>query len=164
MLLSKLNLGIAGVVLCAAPVLAQQDKLATHNSADEAKRAARLFQEMKADAQQIDTHAMQLEKLARDSSTSWAQFDQEWNEIKPAQEMLNAHMWSLDEMRASLTPAQRTALDQTKQAATVIASRTRELIKMIDQPGAQLVSPRVRSYAQSLAKNAATVANAARGV
>lgn len=158
---SKFSYAIVGVALCAGPVLAQQAQRGIHNAADEAKRATRLFQEMKMDAQQIDAHAMQMEKLAQNPNTSWAQFDQEWNEIKPAQELLNAHMWSLDEMRASLSPAQRTALDQTKQAATMIAARTKELIKTIDQPGAKLVSPTVRSYAQSLAKNAASVAHAA---
>jgi hypothetical protein len=164
MMFSKFSYAIVGVALCAAPVLAQQAQTGIHNAADEAKRAARLFQEMKLDAQRIDMHAMQMEKLAQDPNTSWAQFDQEWNEIKPAQEMLNARLWSLDEMRASLSPAQRTAVDQTKQAAGVIAARTKQLNKLIDQPGAQLASPRVRSYAQSLAKNATTVAHAATGV
>jgi len=160
MYLSKFNFLIAGAALCALPLLAAGTQPVIHTAAEQAKRADRLLREMKAEAQTINSHAAELEKLAKDPNTQWAQFDQEWNEIKPAQEMLESHMWALDSMRASLTDAQRTALDQTKQAAPMIAARTRELIRLIDKPGANLRSPQFRSYAQSLAQNAATVAHA----
>jgi regulator of sigma D len=160
MRISKLNCAIMGALLCAAPVLAQAQQASIHTSADEAKKAARLFRDMKADAQQIDFHSLRLEMFAKDPNTNWAQFDQEWNGIKPAQEMLEEHLRELDGMRASLTEAQRKAVDQTKQAAPAISARTRELINLIDKPNADLRSPSFRSYAQSLAKNAETVLHA----
>jgi hypothetical protein len=161
---SSLEMAVwAGVLLCAAPLAAQIQQPETqapviYTAEQEAEKANTLFDEMNADAQQIDSHAMELAQLAEDPDTPWVRFDQEWTDIMPAQEMLETHMWGLDEMRASLSDAQRRALDQTKRAATAISARTHGLHKLIGRPGAYLNLPRLRSDAQSLAEDAETVA------
>ena len=154
-----------GVLLSIAPLLAQTQPsqgqpLVIYTTAQETQKADRLFREMNADAQQIDSHATQLEQLARNPTTQWAEFVQEWTDIAPAQVMLESHMWGLDEMRASLSDVQRTALDQTKRAAAAISARTHRLRKLIGGHGSHLNFARLRSNAEALAENAETVTHA----
>jgi len=161
---SEAAMGV-GVLLCIAPLLAQTQPsqgqgLVIYTAAQEADKADTLFREMNADAQQIDSHATQLAQLAKNPNTQWAEFAQEWTDIQPAQVMLEAHMWGLDEMRASLSDAQRTALDQTKRAATAISARTHGLLRLIRQRGSRLNFARVGSDAEALAENAETVTQA----
>ncbi len=154
MTISKLNFVWAGVVLAAVPLLAAAPQSQT-------SAADKLLLQMKADAQTIETHATQLEKLAKDPNAQWAQFDQQWNEIKPAQEALQMKIKRLESMRSSLSDQQRKALDESKQAAEMVSARTRELYRMIEQPGNDLTSARFRVDAQSLLKNADTLARTA---
>ena len=72
--------------------------------------------------------------------------------------MIERKLDRLESMRASLSPSQQKELDQNKQAVEQISARTRELYKLIDQPGADLKSARFRSSAQSLANNAGSLA------
>jgi hypothetical protein len=149
----------AAALLCATQVLATQSQPAGATaSKGDAKSADRLLTEMKVDAQRIQSHAMELEKLSKDPNAKWAQFDQQWNEIKPAQEALQTRVWRLESMRALLSDSQRKALDDSKQAAQEISARTSELLKLMDQPNPDLKSAKFRSYAQALAKDAETVA------
>lgn len=60
-------------------------------------------------------------------------------------------------MRNSLPDQQQKALDQSKQAVAQISARTRQLLKMMDQPGVNLTSAAFRSDAQSLNKSAETL-------
>lgn len=161
---SEAAMGVA-VLLCVAPLLAQTppsqiQRPVIFTAAQEAEKAGQLFREMNADAQQIDSHATQLVELAKNPDTQWAQFAQEWTGIAPAQVMLEAQMWGLDEMRASLSDAQRTALDQTKRTATAILAHTHELLKLIGRRGSHLNFARLGSNAEALAENAETVAHA----
>ena len=150
MRLSKWNLAMASAAFAAVPLMAAQP----------AATADRLLHEMKSDAQVIQTHATALEGLSKDPATKWLQFDQQWNEIKPAQEALVRKLERLESMTASLSDQQRKSLEQSKQAAQQISARTRQLYLLIDQPGANLKSAGFRADAQSLAKNAAAVAQA----
>lgn len=154
-----------GVLLCIAPLLAQArqsevQRPVIYTTAQAAEKADRLFREMNADAQQIDSHASRLARLAKNPNTRWEQFDREWTDIAPAQVMLESHMWGLDEMRASLSDAQRTALDQTKRAAIAILARTRGLRKLIGKHGSRLNFARLGSDARDLAEKAETVTQA----
>jgi hypothetical protein len=159
---SEAAVGI-GMLLCIAPLLAQtqpsqgQQLVIYTAAAQEAEKADRLFREMNADAQQIDSHATQLAQLAKNPNTQWVAFAQEWTDIEPAQVMLKAHMGGLDEMRASLSDAQRTALDKTKRAAAAISARTHGLIKLIRKRGSHLNFARLGSDAEALAENAEIV-------
>ena len=150
MTISRLNCALAGVMLAGVPLLAAQT-----STADQ------VLLRIKADAQTIETHAAQLERLAKDPNAQWMQFDRQWNEIKPAQEALQMKIERLERMRSSLTDQQRKALDQSKQAAEVVSARTHELFRQIEQPGNDLTSARFRVDARSLARNADTVARAA---
>jgi septal ring factor EnvC (AmiA/AmiB activator) len=146
--------------LCAVPLLATQATPSAVSSR-QADSADRLLREVKAEAQTIEMHANQLQQMANDPSTQWAQFDKQWNEIKPAQEALDMHLWRLEAMRSSLSAPQRKELDGSKQAAQQISARTRQFYKMIDQSGANLASSSFRGDAQSLAKDAQSVARSA---
>ncbi len=165
---SEAAIGV-GVVLCLAPLVAQsqvQPPVIYYTPTEQAEKADKLFREMNADAQQIDSHAMQLAQLAKNPTTAWAQLVQEWTDIAPAQVMLESQMWGLDEMRASLSDAQRTALDRTKRAAAAISARTHGLRKLIGRRGSHLNlashlnRAELGSDAQALAENAEIVTRA----
>jgi chromosome segregation ATPase len=149
----------AVAVLCATQLLATQPQPAAATASNhDAKLADRLLSGMRADAQRIQSHAMAMEKLSMDPNAKWAQFDQQWNELKPAQEELQRRIWRLESMRASLSDSQRKTLDDTKQVSQDISARTSELLKLIEQPGADLKSTGFRSDARALAKDAEAVA------
>lgn len=148
---STMVAGCAAALLCATPLLATQQ---------EVKTGGTLLQEIKADAQTVETHATELGQLAMDPNTKWAQLNQKWNEIKPAQEELQMKIRRLESMRASLSAQQRKALDQSKGPVRLISTRTRELYRLMNRPGVDLTaSPRFHSYAQSLSENADTLAS-----
>jgi DNA repair exonuclease SbcCD ATPase subunit len=147
--------GCAAALLCAVPLLATQPQ---PSAAAGYKPADKLLLEMKTDAQTIESHATELERLTKDPNSRWAQFDTQWNEIKPAQEALHVKLEKLESMRGSLSDQQRKAVDDSKQAMEIISARTSQLLQLIDQPGAGLKSLRLRSDAQSLAESAKTVA------
>lgn len=138
---------------CAMPLLATQ-ATASASSQQQTKSADQMLRDVKAEAQTIEMHASQLERLAKDPNTKWTAFDEQWNEIKPAQEALEMHIWRLEAMNSSLSDQQRKALDDSKQAAQQISVRTRQLFKMIDQQGANLNSSGFRADARSLASDA----------
>lgn len=144
-------------VLCAAPLFAASQATPSQQKTSSADR---LLKDVKADAQMIQSHAMDLENLAKQPNAQWAEFDRQWNEIKPAQESLDMRIRQLESMRSSLTDSQRKDLDQVKQASQTIAARTRELYQQVDQQGANLQSPRFRADARSLAASARTAARA----
>ncbi len=106
----------------------------------------------------IEWHASDIERLTKDPNATWQQYDQQWNDIKPAQEQLQNQIVRLDGMRSSLSDSQKQMLDKDKAAAQRIAWRTRQVLKFLDEPGADLKSPDLRSYARALARNADTVA------
>lgn len=149
---SMLAMSITGAALLAGPLLAAQ---APQQTAD------RLLSQMKSEAQNVQMHANQLERLAKETNAKWAEFDQQWNEIKPAQEDLQVRLNRLESMRASLNDSQQKELDGCKTAVEQISSRTRELLKMMDQPQADLTSHQFRVDAQDLVKDAQTVAHTA---
>lgn len=150
--------GCAAALLLATQLPATQQAGAT--SKESTKAPDRLLAEMKADAQGIQSHAAELQMLSKDPNATWAQFDQQWNEIKPVQEALQSRVARLESMRASLSDSQRKSFDEAKQAAQEISARTSELLKLMDQPNADLKSMKFRSHVQALAKDAQTVARA----
>lgn len=143
----------ATALLCGAPLLAvTPQKPASSNEAD------RYLNQVASDARAIEWHASEIERLTRDPNATWQQYDQQWNEIKPAQEQLQNRIARLDAMRNSLSDSQKQMLDKDKSAVQQIAWRTRQLLKFMDVQGADLKSPEFRSYARSLASNADKVA------
>lgn len=150
--------------LCAAPLPAVQGKAPVASSQEtksEAQSADRLLRQVKAEAQTIEMHAADLERLAKNSNTQWVEYDQQWNEIKPAQEALDRNIRRLDAMSSSLSTQQQKTLNDTKQAVQQISARTRQLFKMIEQPGANLSSSTFQADARSLAQDARSVATIA---
>jgi hypothetical protein len=129
-------------------------------SATEAKRAEMLFHQMKAEAQQVQSAAQQFEMLTKNTSPQWLQYDEKWNEIKPAQEALNRRMWRIDSMRTELSPAQQMAVDRSKQAVQQITRETRRMRTLLDQPGVDLKSPQFQACGRELVKSAEALAAA----
>lgn len=154
---------MAGALLFAggAPRVWAQAQKSPANSASEAKRAEMLLHQMKAEAQQIQSTAQQLEMLTKNATPQWLQYDEKWNEIKPAQEALNRRMWRIDSMRTELSPAEQTTVDQSKQAVQQIARETRRLRTLLDQPGVDLKSRRFQACGRELVKSAEALASAA---
>lgn len=110
-----------------------------------------LFKEVKTDAQQIHSTAVQMEKLTSQPGTKWNQYDSQWNQIKPAQEALEIHLRALQAKENAMSPAARKAVDESKAEVQRIAERTHELRAMLDKPGVDLKSPKLHQYARDLA-------------
>jgi len=142
----------ATALLCGAPLLAVSPQTKAGTQAD------RYLDQVASDAMAIEWHASDIERLTKDPYATWQQYDQQWNEIKPAQEQLQSRIIRLDAMRSSLSDSQKQMLDKDKAAAQRIAWRTRQVLKFLDEPNADLKSPELRSYARALARNADTVA------
>lgn len=142
--------GCCGALLWGAPAIQSTPPVST--------QADRYLMQIDSYAEAIQTHAAKLERLTHDPYATWEQYDRQWNEIKPAQEALQMRMGRLESMRASLSDSQRKMLDNDKIAANKIAWRTRQILKFMDVPGADLKSPELRSYARALVHNAGAVA------
>ncbi|HEY4359795.1 MAG TPA: hypothetical protein VGN17_02445 [Bryobacteraceae bacterium] len=155
---SLAGLLFSGLAISGTEALAQTSPTKT---VDETKRAEVLFHQMKSEAGQIQSTAQQLETLTRNANPQWLQYDLQWNEIKPAQEALIRSMWSLDSMRAELSPAEQQAVDQAKQAVDRITTETRHLRTLLDQPGVNLKSPQFEASGRELVKHAEALASAA---
>jgi hypothetical protein len=152
---------LAGALLLAAAVPRVWAQASPSKSATEGKRAEVLLHQMKAEAERIQSTAQQLEMLTRNANPRWLQYDLQWNEIKPAQEALNRQMWRLDSMRAELSPAEQTVVDQSKEEVQQIARETRRLRTLLDQPGVDLKSPQFQACGRHLVKSAEALASAA---
>jgi hypothetical protein len=80
----------------------------------ESIEARRLLKSIKVNAEQIRSSAHNLENLAKQADAKWADYDQQWNMIKPSQERIDRAMWRLEAIQASLSAAEQQALTQTK--------------------------------------------------
>jgi DNA repair exonuclease SbcCD ATPase subunit len=120
----------------------------------EANDAASLLRAIRADAEQIQSSADNLERLTKIRDTNWQNYDQQWNAIKPAQERIDLAMQRLERMQASLPPAERQALDQTKRDAEAIANATHDLWIRLGQSKVDLKAPAFNADARGLDKAA----------
>lgn len=123
--------------------------------------AARLLKSVAADAHQIRNAASALEKLTGQSGATWAQYDRQWNEMQPAVESMNRTIAQLESMQASLSAAEKTALEQSKTEAAKIAWHCRELGNLIDKVPANLTAPAYKTASRELVKEAGEVAHSA---
>jgi len=117
-------------------------------------QAARLMKEIQANAMQIQASASHLERLAKSGDAKWQDYDQQWNLIKPAQERINLATQRLEGMQASLSPAERQALDQTERDVWAIAGATHDLWIRLGQPKVDLKTPALNADARRLDKAA----------
>ena len=69
MMFARLNFAMAGLLVSAGALLAANSAPAPAQK----PVADALLQQLKADAQTIQSHAMQLEMLAKDPNSTWAQ-------------------------------------------------------------------------------------------
>jgi len=120
----------------------------------EANEAARLLKAIRADVEQIQSSADKLKRLAQVRDTNWQNYDQQWNAIKPAQERIDLATQRLERMQASLTPAERQALDQSKRDVEAIAGATHDLWIRLGQSKIDLKAPAFNADARSLGKTA----------
>jgi len=117
-----------------------------------------LFKQVRTDARQIHSTAMQMEKLAAQPNATWSQYDTQWNVIKPVEEALVLHLRTLEAKEKSLSPADRKIVDDAKPKIQDIAARTHQLRAFLDQPGVDVKSPKLNRYARDLATEAAYLA------
>jgi 2C-methyl-D-erythritol 2,4-cyclodiphosphate synthase len=131
----------------------------TVNQADE---AARLLHAVRSDATQVRTAAIQLDKLTETSSATWIQYDQQWNQMKPAVEDMQQKLWRLEKIRASIPAAEQQQVDQSKTAIEAIQSKTHALRVLLDQPGVQMNNAKFPADATSLKTQAGRLEQASR--
>jgi len=134
--------------------LAAQTGSPPANTGSKANEAARLLKTIRADAEQIHSSADNLERLTKIRDTNWQNYDQQWNAIKPAQERIDLATRRLERIQASLSPAERQALDQTKRDVEAIASATHDLWIRLGQSKIDLKAPGFNADARSLDKAA----------
>lgn len=127
-------------------------------SRDESARATRLLNSVAADARQIETVASELDKLTKDSSATWKQYDRKWNEIQPVVEKMQIKIARLEAMESSLSPAEKQSMDQSKLALQKIAWHSAELGKLVDTVPADLNDPKFRAESWDLLKEAREIA------
>jgi hypothetical protein len=145
-------LGMAGVARAAS----------TSTKTDiESRGAARLLQDIRADAMKVRSAASELEHLTKDSSATWLEYDRQWNEIKPAQEDMEIKLWRLESMQAKLSPIDAKELEQSKPMIEQIQHRTRELRALLDEPGIQTTNVQFKAFASSLTSEAGKLEHAA---
>jgi hypothetical protein len=143
----------SAVAIFSGALIAQAGSVPSRTGA-ESNQAGRLMREIRANATQIQASASNLEKLVRTRDTKWQDYDQQWNMIKPAQERIDVAMGRLEGMQASLSPAERQALDQTKRDVQTIAGATHDLWIRLGQPKIDLKAPALNADAQRLDKAA----------
>jgi hypothetical protein len=117
-------------------------------------QAEKLLKEIKANADQIRSSALTLEKLAMEANAQWSDYDRQWNIIKPAQERIDLTMQRLEGMQASLSPTERQAVAQTKKDIDEIADATHDLWMRIGQQRVDLKAPALKADARRLDKAA----------
>ena len=144
---------LSAIAIFSGALIAQAGSLPPKAGA-ESNQAARLMKEIKANAKQIQTSASNLEKLAKTRDAKWQDYDQQWNLIKPAQERINLAMQRLEGMQASLSPAERQTIDQTKRDVQAIAGATHDLWVRLGQPKVDLKTPALNADARRLDKAA----------
>jgi hypothetical protein len=134
--------------------LALQAASTSTNVGDQSKQASRLLREIKADAVQIRSDAARLNTMAANSNTTWMDYDHQWNVMKPCVEDMQMKLARLERIQSSLSPAERTDLDQMKPLVGEIQSRTHEFLMLLDKPGVQTSDARFKTYASSLRNEA----------
>jgi len=119
-------------------------------STGDSRKAARLFQDIKADAIQVRAAAAHLDELAGSPRATWLEYDRQWNEIKPSVERMQIQLAHLDAMQAAMSPAERKDLDQCKLLIDEIQSRTHQLRALLDNPGAHAGDAKFKTCARRL--------------
>lgn len=117
---------------------------------------------MATDARQIESAASGFEKLTKNSSATWQQYDRQWNEIQPAVEMMNAKIARLEAMESSLSASEKQALEQSKADCQKISWQSSELGKLVDKVPADLSTPKLKIDSRDLVKESSEVAHAAK--
>jgi hypothetical protein len=123
-------------------------------SGQESIQARKLLKEIKANSDHIRSSALKLEQLSMESNAQWSDYDRQWNMIKPAQERVARAMERLEGMQASLSPAEREAVDQTKRDVNQITTATHDLWIRLGQQTVDLKAPALRADARRLDKAA----------
>jgi hypothetical protein len=121
---------------------------------DESQKAARLLRDIQADSVQVRAAAARLYHMTASSNAAWIDYDRQWNEIKPFVEDMQIKLDRLENMQATISPAERKAVDQSKLLVQEIRSRTRGLRTLLDKPGVQPTDARFKAYARSLRNEA----------
>jgi len=131
-------------------------------SQDEAAKGARLLKSVAADARQIQSAASAFEKITKDSSATWKQYDRQLNEIQPVVETMHRKIARLEAIESSLSPSEKQALDQSKADYQKIAWRSRDLGKLVDMIPPDLSSPKLKIDSRELVKEASNAARVAK--
>jgi hypothetical protein len=121
---------------------------------DQSTQASRLLRDIKADAVQVRSDAARVDTMAANSNTTWMDYDRQWNVIKPCVEDMQMKLARLERIQSSLSPAERTDLDQVKSLVGEIQSGTHQFLTLLDKPGVQTSDARFKTYASSLRSEA----------
>jgi hypothetical protein len=148
----------AMTMLLGSAILVQAASSSTPSSSvsgvGQSQKAARLVRDIKADAVKARVAAARLDTLAESANAKWLDYDRQWNEIKPLVEDMQMKLARLERMQSTLSPAERTELDQVKPLVGAIQSRTHQFLTLLDTPGVQTNDPKFKAYAKGLRSEA----------
>jgi hypothetical protein len=150
----SVGLWLGAIALLGTAVVAQAAS-ASAKSEDESHHAARLLRAIRSDAVQVRSAAAQLNRLTNRPSATWLDYDGQWNAIKPAVEDMQMKLARLESLQASLSPAQRQEIDQSKSMIEQIQGGTHQLRVLLDKPGVQTNNVQFKDYARRLRNEAA---------
>jgi len=110
------------------------------------------FQSICKDAINVQTAAVRLTKLTRDSGAKWADYDKKWNEIKPSVEDMSMKLAEIDAMKSTLSPSGKKALDKSMVLIKDIKGNTQEIRMQLDSSPNHLNELLIRSFSRNMAQ------------
>jgi hypothetical protein len=118
------------------------------------QKAETLLREINTDSMAVRSVAAGLDRLAENGGAKWIDYDRQWNEIAPSVEDMQMKLARLEAMQSSLTPAERTELDQRRPLIGEIRSMMQQFVTLLNMPGVQTSDARFKTYARSLRNDA----------
>lgn len=115
------------------------------------------FESIRKDASIVQTTAANLEKLTRDATTKWADYDKKWNEIKPSVEDMSMKLAEIEAMRSTLSPSEQKALDKSMVLIKALKTNTSEIRMQLDNSRNNLNQPLIRSFSRNMVQKSETL-------
>ncbi len=149
------GLAFGAVLALSGAVMASPSAAKMEQPARQSHEVSQLLGTIRSNAWQVHEHAMRFERMTKSPSSTWASYDRQWNEIKPAVESMDMTLARLEGMQKSaLSPSQVTALDHSKQLIGRIAANTHELRSILDRSNSKIQNRELTVYSQALAREA----------
>ncbi len=110
----------------------------------EAAQADKLLRDVGREAVAVSAHALRLQALSRESSTTWQDYDRQWNEMMPKVEEMDRQVARLEAIRPSTLPWQQEAIDRGLSLSGKVGADTDQLRSYMNEHPNELSSAPLR--------------------